>query len=180
MTMNKILITAFSPFGLSGRIRDENASLTVLTGLQAALPASHYDYMTLPASSEAPTLLEAHLARTAPAAILSLGEDLTQFPDAVRLEPYAHDCEATANPIAGLFAPRLVSAFARSVAPDTKNSTLLAWHCNAVFRACLKWAARHDDVPVAFAHVAVIGNRARQTEKALAIVAQLHAMQQTP
>jgi hypothetical protein len=64
--------------------------------------------------------------------------------------------------------------------PDTKNSTLLSWHCNAVFRAGLKWAAHNDDAPVAFAHVAIIGSRARQTEKTLAILAQMNCALKTP
>lgn len=178
--MKRILITAFEPFGLSGRLRNENASLSVLHRLQHSLSREDYEYLVLPTSVNAPVLLERYAELTKPQAILSLGEDLTQIPGAVRLEPYAHDREATANPIAGLFVPRLTSAFAQSVVPNTKNSTLLSWHCNAVFRAGLKWAARNDDVPVAFAHVAIIGNRARQAEKTLAILAQMDCAVKPP
>ncbi len=178
--MKKILITAFEPYGLSGRLRGENASLSVLHGLQQRLSRQEYEYLVLPVSENAPIILDRYADLIRPAAILSLGEDLTQLPNAVRIEPYAHDREATSNPIAGLFVPRLVSTFAQSVRPETKNSTLLSWHCNAVFRAGLKWAAHNENAPVAFAHVAIIGNRARQTEKALEIVAQLNYATQSP
>lgn len=173
MAMNKILITAFEPHGVSGRLRDENASLSVLHGLQGQVSRQDYEYLVLPVSGNAPYLLEKYADLTKPRAIFSMGEDSIQLPNAVRLEPYAHDCKATSNPIAGLFYPRLHSTFAQSVSPETKNSTLLSWHCNAVFRAGLKWAARHHDAPVAFVHVGVIGSRARQTEKALALLDKL-------
>lgn len=172
--MIRTLITAFEPITNSRR---ENASQAVLQHLKRRTSrhdSQHYDYLVLPVSANAPIILQNYADLIKPEAILSMGEDKILLPNAVRVEPYAHDCDATSNPIKGLFVPRIDSAFAKSTYPDTKNSTLLSWHCNAVFRAGLRWAEFNGNVPVAFAHVAVLGNRDTQTRKALTILEQLH------
>lgn len=171
--MKKILITALEPFGISGMIRGENASLSVAKRLAARLP-DQVDLLTLPVSHDADSLLYNRLIQDRPPAVLCLGEDLALLPNTVLVEPYATDVEATFNPFAGAGQPKLVSTFAQTAFPDRKKSAALAYFCNAVHRRALKWSAEESGhPPVAFAHVAVLGRRDLQAEKTAQIFQKL-------
>ena len=179
----KILITAFEPFGLTGAfLRKANASLDVMTRLQAALPEDQYDFLTLPVADDAADLLRDHLDRTQPEGVLCLGELLTLKPGSVNLEPYAHDLGATLNPLAPLMGAEILkSAFAESAAPMKKmTSTIGAYHCNNIYKTALQWSGANQDVPAAFMHVAVLGDRDRQSAAVLETVQAMRDSVQPP
>ncbi|HEY0901550.1 MAG TPA: hypothetical protein VGD95_05450 [Micavibrio sp.] len=187
--MNRILITSFEPFGLSGRfLRRANAAHDIAAVLQERLPATDFSFLRLPVSDRAHGLLQEHLEQEKPAAILGLGENLSMLPGQVNLEPYAYDRDASLNPFAGSGGTRISSDFVRQVSPHG-HSTIGAFFCNAIYRQSLLWAqdqhaTRHDEksprIPVAFMHVAVLGKRDRQLAAVSAVLEDMQRRTTTP
>lgn len=177
--MKKILITAFEPFGLTGAfLRKANASGEVMGRLQAILPPDQYDFLTLPVSSQSAEIFQRHLKALKPDGVLCLGEHLTLKPGHVQLENYAHDCAVSLNPLTPFMGQRVLSsAFAESIAPLKNKSTIGAYHCNNIYKNALQWSQANDGAPAAFLHVAVFGDRDRQSADVLKVVG---AMQDFP
>ncbi len=161
--MGHILITSFEPFGVSGLLRQANASHDVAMALKANMAAGGYDFLQLPVSDKAHEVLQSHLDTHKPEGLLCMGEAMGLAPGTVNLEPYAHDHAVSHNPLSrtdGI--KRIFSAFAQSVAPQNHSSIGL-YYCNAIYRQALLWAdAQEKAVPTAFIHVAVLGDRGRQ------------------
>lgn len=169
-SQGKILITAFEPFGFSGLLRDRNASKDI-----GMLLKDHpdYDFLLLPVSNDADTILENALNHQRPSGILSLGEDLGMAFNGVRLEPFAYDAPATLNPLGSIGKKTISSAFAQSALPAKSPCGIGTYHCNSVYKTALQWGRENGDVPVGFAHIAVLGLRETQKEKIDAILDQM-------
>lgn len=172
--MGRILITSFEPFGLSGLLRQANASHDVATGLKQSLPAGDYDFLQLPVSDKAHEILQNHLDTHKPDGILCMGEYMGLASGTVNLEPYAHDRAVSHNPLTSTEGiKRISSAFAQSVAPQNRSSIGL-YYCNAIYRQALLWAdAQKQNVPTAFIHVAVLGARDGQVRAVADILDKL-------
>ena len=160
--MGRILITSFEPFGVSGLLRQANASHDVAMALKANTGGG-YDFLQLPVSDKAHDILQNHLDTHKPEGLLCMGEYMGLAPGTVNLEPYAQDRAVSHNPLSrtdGI--KRISSAFAQSVAPQNSSSIGL-YYCNAIYRQALLWAdAQEKTVPTAFIHVAVLGDRGGQ------------------
>ncbi len=164
--MGRILITSFEPFGVSGLLRQANASHDVATALKVDRPAGEYDFLQLPVSDKAHEILQNHLDTHKPDGVLCMGEYMALAPGTVNLEPYAHDHAVSHNPLTSTNGvKRLSSAFAQSVAPQNRSSIGL-YYCNAIYRQVLLWSdAQEKAVPTAFIHVAVLGDRSGQVRE---------------
>lgn len=180
--MGRILITSFEPFGVSGLRRGTNASHDVAMALQSTLPpglahgdtATEYRFLQLPVSDKAHDILQTHLDAYKPDGLLCMGEYLGLTPGAINLEPYALDHPVSHDPLAptdGI--PRILSAFAQSVAPQN-NASIGLYYCNAIYRQALLWGnAQPQPVPTAFIHVAVRGDRSGQVREIAIILDKL-------
>lgn len=158
---DKILITSFEPFGLSGRfIRKANASEDVAKLISAAHP-DKYDFLSLPVSSKARSVFLHTVAERRPSGVLCMGENLVQSGD-VRVEPYAIDVAPTLNIMAGAGRRKIRSDFVRSLDMPADKSSIGVYYCNHLYKAALLWSGYQAGVPVAFAHVAVLGDRNKQ------------------
>ena len=86
--MSKILITAFSPFGLRGFLTGRNASRQILHLIKDRF-ADQYEYLVLPVDSACEMLLSDALQSMESVGILSVGELLSLPPANIRVEPAA-------------------------------------------------------------------------------------------
>lgn len=158
--MAKILITAFEPFGLEGKhVRGANASEQVLDKMRDNLP-DDYILAVLPVSDRSEDKLKEILEREKPDGVISMGEDLGQFPSRIKIEPYALDMQRSALPV--LFPNRrskLMSEFALLAGAHPNHSTIGAYSCNRVYLTALKWAQENGNKPVVFTHIPILGNR---------------------
>ena len=173
--MCRVLLVSFEPFGLSGRfVRKANAGHDLVEILKANLQAQEYESLQLPVSDDAVTFLHRRQEEYKPDAVLCLGEDMGLLPGTIALEPYAYDTCVRYNPFARTGdIPRIMSPFAQSVAPGSR-STVGLYYCNAVYRQALLWAgAQVQNVPTAFVHVSVLGDRHKQAHDVMALIDKL-------
>lgn len=167
--MNKILITAFMPFGLTGKfLRRANASLDVACVIQSSAHKD-CDLLTLPVSAHADDILKEYLERNKPSAILCMGEDFL-MPNAVNIEPFAYGTAPTFNFMAAAYAPKIMSTFLEEDQPAPRFSGIGTYYCNSLYKTALLWAKENGNTPTTFAHIAVIGNRDRQSEKLITLI----------
>jgi pyrrolidone-carboxylate peptidase len=161
--MPRILITAFEPFGLTGKFLGRgNASQDVMDNIMV-LDRIRYDFQLLPASREAPVELRQRLKISPPSGVLLMGEDLVKNPLHVKIEPSAN---------AGLV---LTSSFAESIAPNNR-STIGHFHCNSVYATALRWSEEVDPkAPVVFVHIPVLGNHLHHTQEVFGILEKMQA-----
>ena len=167
--MNNILITAFDPFGLTGKfLRKANASLDVAFILQSS---RHKDcnLLTLPVSAKADNILKEYLGRNKPSAILCMGEDFL-MPNAVNIEPFAYDTGPSFNFIAAARTPKIMSTFLECPTQATRLSGIGTYYCNSLYKTALLWAKENGNIPTTFAHIAVIGNRDKQSDKIMTLL----------
>jgi pyrrolidone-carboxylate peptidase len=160
--MKRILITAFEPFGFSGWLRQRNGSKDVLDLVKNQ---DNCDFLILPVSNNADRLLEETLATMRPSGILSMGEDMGMLPSSIHLEPFAYDTKATLNPLGCIGKKILSSTFAHAVLPDKSPCGIGTYHCNSIYKTALNWASQNGQMPVGFAHIAVLGDRQIQSQK---------------
>lgn len=170
--MSKILITSFKPFGLIGIfIRQANASQDIAHLMKKRLNPDSYDFLVLPVSNVAPVLLRTYLDMARPAGIISLGENLAMLPNTIRIEPHAHDQDASLNPLGpAMSKAAIVSPFVKAAFPEQTQSSIGTYYCNAVYRTALQWTEAHNSEPVAFLHVSVLGNRHNQAGQVCDVV----------
>lgn len=171
--MGKILVTAFSPFGLRGLFTKRNASRQVLRLLKTRY-GEKYEYLVLPVDSKCETLLGDTLRSADPAGILSMGELLTLPPGHVRLEPAAVLAPGVSVwPRLGRY-ETVASPWAQSCEdsslPETTGIGL--YYCNRVYLTALSWANAKNR-PAAFLHIPVAGSRERHLEQ---VMGKLEAM----
>ena len=180
--MSKILVTAFEPFGLSGKFfRHSNASQIVAERIQSALP-DNYVFEFLPVSDRAEEKMQEILDREQPDGVMSLGEDFIIPSGHVRVEPYAHKKKPSVLPV--LFdSPenRLVSDFVSQMNGGDRKSTIGAYFCNRVYLTALEWGQENGNVPVSFIHVPIMGDKSRHAEQVLDVVGKMEtAIENTP
>jgi pyrrolidone-carboxylate peptidase len=165
--MTKILVTAFEPFGLSGQLRQRNASSDILELLQHE---HNYEFLKLPVAKSGLQILEEKLDTSRPSAILAMGEDLGMLPNGIRLEPFAYDASVTTNPLGHIGKKSVSSPFAKAALPDNAPCGIGTYYCNGIYKTALDWASRNGNQPVGFIHVAVLGARKTQKKKVAAIL----------
>ncbi len=105
-----------------------------------------------------------------PSAILSLGEHLLINPNKVILEPYAHDMGINTLPLSHLFCETVESDFVQKLEDSATNSHIGGYYCNQVYLQGLNWAKENGDIPVAFLHIPVLGDRQEHKGQVLEIV----------
>lgn len=166
--MNKILITAFEPFGPIGKyVRGENSSEIILEKIKK----EHQDdflFLTLPVSKEGITQMQNALAQHNPIGILSMGEDMLAPPSQVKIEPYAYQADASIIPFLDrTFSGKLQSEFVNHIGNGQDSSSIGHYYCNDIYRTGLNWAKDNGSPPVAFIHTPVFGDHDRHAQNIL-------------
>jgi hypothetical protein len=169
--LGKILITSFEPFGLTGRfLRKANASADVADEIAEAT-GDVFDFLRLPVSDASIPQFLAHVEKTKPRGILCLGEDTLARVGDVRVEPYAHDTGVSLNFFKASSARKIESGFvAESLGVPSSRCGIGVHHSNALYKTALEWGRDNGNVPVAFAHIAVIGSRRSQKDEIMDIL----------
>lgn len=164
--MAKILLTAFEPFGITGKyLRGKNSSAEIMDGIESKYP-NQYDRLILPVSDQAEIALQNHIKNNAPSGVVCMGEHLMLLPGTVRVEPFAHDHPVTAWPhLKMMTKPIVPSKFVQECFPEQNASSIQRYFCNRVYLAALQLSERGGHFPVAFLHVSVLGNRELQMGK---------------
>lgn len=169
----RILITAFKPFGIKGAITQTNASRQVLSSIKQR-HGDKFDYLILPVNDECEEIVRNYLEENSPGAVVSMGELLTLPSDDIRYEPSAIQAPISIWPRLGRGRP-LSSVLTQTMLGlecDPETTTIGLYYCNRVYLKSLEWGRRYNK-PSVFFHIPAIGNRKKHTEQVLGKIAGL-------
>ena len=159
--MNKILITAFDPFGthkfLTLPVGGRNESRKALRKLQQKIPTERAVFLELEVSQNGVDCLNEAIRIYKPKGIFSMGEHAAIL--SLIIEPYANDVPRTSLPLYSRN-KKVMSPAALALGAGLDCSGIGAYYCNNVYLDSLTWTEENDGHSV-FLHLPVL----RSSEK---------------
>ena len=167
--MNKILITAFEPFGthkfLTLPVGGRNESRKMLRKLAANISSERIIFMELEVNQAGIDRLNEVIRLHKPKGIFSMGEHAAIL--SPNIEAYANDVRRTSLPLFFKGNKRIMSKAAVALGADVNCSKIEAYYCNNVYLDSLKWVQVNGGHSV-FLHLPVLNSSAKnymQVEK---------------
>jgi len=155
--VNKILITAFEPFGthkfLTLPVGGRNESRKMLHKLAANIASKRIIFMELEVSQTGIDRLNEAIKLHKPKGIFSMGEHAAIL--SPNIEAYANDIHRTSLPLLFKGNKRIMSKAAVDLGANVNSSKIGAYYCNNVYLDCLKWVQLNGGHSI-FLHLPVL------------------------